>query len=79
MEEIYLFSKVSRPAVWHTQPSTSIQSFCLNILISLHMTFAADAHIANGQVYDQHETKQNFWVSVLANDDQQRPKGTTIY
>ena len=53
--------------------------FLPNILISLDTAFADDAHTAEGQVYDLHETKENFWVSELADEDQQRPKRRTIY
>lgn len=53
--------------------------FLPNILISLDIVFVDDAYTAEGQVYDQHETKENFWVSDLAHEDQQRPKRRTIY
>ena len=49
------------------------------MLISLDIAFADDAHTAEGQVCDQHEPRENFWVSGLADEDQQRPKRRTIY
>jgi hypothetical protein len=50
-----------------------------NMLISLDIAFAVDAHTVEGQVYDQHEPRKTFWVSGLADEDQQRPKRRTIY
>jgi hypothetical protein len=57
-------------------PGIPFKSFCL---MSLDSAFADDAHTAEEQVYDQHETKENFWLSELAGEDQQRSKRRTIY
>jgi hypothetical protein len=57
----------------------TLHSKFLPNILSPDIVFAEDAHTADEQVYDQHETKKNFWVSELAHEDQQRPKRRTIY